>query len=339
MRSSRLIGPVLGLALIAAACAAPGKALGDGAAADAPSVSATASSADEPGSTPEIRTVGPSTSRPSTAAAEPTASGPVTPSPASTPASTGTPVKRTSQPLPGCTPDTLATVEDGTLTLATDTPQAPWFTGSDPANGKGFEAAVAADVAERLGYPADHVHWISVPKSEVLADRAGGFDAFIGQVAIPDQPNNGVSYSTGYFDDQTVLVARNGSPAVAVADQAELDALSLVTMRGTAVPASAGPAQVTGVDQLRARLPSSDGALLPLSVAQQVTDGSDVTVVARLAPPDGQQPRQFGMVVGRGSTLAPCVSAAIDTLRIEGVLTELAEQWLPGAKARELAAS
>jgi len=336
MRSSRLIGPVLGLALVAAACAAPGA--GAGAGGDATGVSTSASRGDELASTPDVRTVGPPTTVPATTAAEPTASGPATPSPAPTPASTGTPVKQTSQPLPGCTPDTLATVADGTLTLATDTPQTPWFTTSDPANGKGFEAAVAADVAGRLGYRPDQVRWISVRKSEVLADRAGGFDAFIGQVTIPDQPSNGISYSTGYFDDQTVLVARKGSPAVAVADQAELDALSLLTVRGTAVPRSVGPAQVTGVDQLRTRMSSADGALLPLSVAQHVADGSDVTVVARLAPPDGQQPRQFGMVVGRGSTLAPCVSAAIDVLRAEGTLESLATQWLPGADARELTA-
>ncbi len=49
-------------------------------------------------------------------------------------------------------------VKEGVLTIATDEPvYGPWFDNNDPANGKGYEGAVAYAVAEELGYSADKV--------------------------------------------------------------------------------------------------------------------------------------------------------------------------------------
>ncbi len=58
-----------------------------------------------------------------------------------------------------CTPDTMETVADGTLTIATDDPAyEPWFVDNDPTNGEGYESAVAYAIAEQLGYTAEPGH-------------------------------------------------------------------------------------------------------------------------------------------------------------------------------------
>jgi hypothetical protein len=47
-----------------------------------------------------------------------------------------------------CSPGSLETLEEGTLTVGTDSPAfEPWFSDDDPTNGKGFESAVAYAVA------------------------------------------------------------------------------------------------------------------------------------------------------------------------------------------------
>jgi polar amino acid transport system substrate-binding protein len=68
-----------------------------------------------------------------------------------------------------CTPDTMETVSDGTLTIATDDPAyEPWFVDNDPTNGKGYESAVAYAIAEQLGYTAEQVTWVNVPFNKVV---------------------------------------------------------------------------------------------------------------------------------------------------------------------------
>ena len=52
-----------------------------------------------------------------------------------------------------CAKGELATQTTGKLTVATDEPAyEPWFKDDKPANGKGFESAVAYAVADALGY-------------------------------------------------------------------------------------------------------------------------------------------------------------------------------------------
>src|SRR5246127_2628971 len=50
--------------------------------------------------------------------------------------------------------------QKGALTVATDKPAyPPWFEGNNPANGKGYESAVAYAVAKQLGFKNSQVKW------------------------------------------------------------------------------------------------------------------------------------------------------------------------------------
>ncbi len=56
-------------------------------------------------------------------------------------------------PAPSCSPSKLALHTSGVLTVATDAPAyPPYFENNKPANGKGFESAVAYAVAKQLGF-------------------------------------------------------------------------------------------------------------------------------------------------------------------------------------------
>ena len=69
-----------------------------------------------------------------------------------------------------CAPGALDTTTAGKLTIGTDNPAyEPWFSDNKPANGKGFESAVAYQVAERLGYPAANVVWTTVTFNNAIA--------------------------------------------------------------------------------------------------------------------------------------------------------------------------
>src|SRR5262245_21398160 len=69
-----------------------------------------------------------------------------------------------------CAKDNLTLVTPGTLTVATDEPAfPPWVLKNDPASGKGYEAAVAYEIADRLGFAPDEVTWVRVPFNKSYA--------------------------------------------------------------------------------------------------------------------------------------------------------------------------
>ncbi len=219
----------------------------------------------------------------------------------------------------------------GRLTLATGpTRTAPWFQGV-PAGGQGFEAAVAAAVADRLGYDPAHVTWTTVDPTQARSGAATGFDALIDQQVIPDQPSVTVQYSTGYLDNSLVLLAPEDSPVAAATTLAELSGHPIAVFPevvGLPIPGATkvatGPAAERAVDS-----GAVVGVVAPVTAAQGMLGNSGLAVVGQVPAPSGQQARQLGMLIPKSSTVAPCVSAALDTLRVEGALTGLAHTWLP----------
>ena len=84
-----------------------------------------------------------------------------------------------------CSPESLETLEPGTLTIATDQPAfEPWVVGDAPESGEGFEAAVAYAVAEQLGYAEDQVTWTRVPFNAAIQPGERPFDFDINQFSI-----------------------------------------------------------------------------------------------------------------------------------------------------------
>ncbi len=107
--------------------------------------------------------------------------------------------------VPGCAKSSLNLVEDGKLSLATDNPAFdPWWSGgskskdweiNDPSTGKGYESAVAYQIARRLGFTKAQVTWKAVPFLRSFAPGKKPFDWYMAQVSVTSERKNAVSFS------------------------------------------------------------------------------------------------------------------------------------------------
>jgi polar amino acid transport system substrate-binding protein len=247
-----------------------------------------------------------------------------------------------------CTPDTMETVTDGTLTIATDDPAyEPWFVDNDPANGKGYESAVAYAIAEQLGYTQDQVAWVTVPFNKVVQPGPKDFDLDVNQVSITEARRKAVDFSTGYYDVVQAVITNKGSAidgASSVADLADAKLGAQVgTTSYTAITDQVQPSQEPAVfdtnDQAVQALKNGqiDGIVVDLPTAYYMTavQLDDGMIVGQLPLPEGE-PEQFGAVLAKGSSLTDCISTAVDALREDGILDQINQEWLAQQGAPEL---
>ncbi|WP_458243095.1 ABC transporter substrate-binding protein [Streptomyces sp. MAI_2237] len=242
-----------------------------------------------------------------------------------------------------CAKGKLATKSSGRLTIATDEPAyEPWFKDDKPANGKGFESAVAYAVAGQLGYGRSAVVWQSVPFNKAFAPGEKTFDFDINQVSVSAERRKAVDFSSGYYDVRQAVIALKGSKAAKATSIADLKGLKLGAQVGTTslnyISDVVKPSQQAAVysknDQavsaLKNRQVDAIVTDLPTAfyvTAAQVTDGEIVGQFEN----QGTTPEQFGLVLDKGSALTSCVSSAVDALRKDGTLAKLEKQWLSDA--------
>ncbi|MGE2721340.1 ABC transporter substrate-binding protein [Mycolicibacterium celeriflavum] len=242
-------------------------------------------------------------------------------------------------PRPGdCQKDKLGTLYKGVFTFGTDQPvYPPWYIGDNPANGEGFESALAYAIANRLGYAPGDVRWVRVPFSEAIASGSKSFDANLNQFSITNQRRAVVDFSAPYFDVNQAVVTVKSSPAARVRSVEELKSLRLGAQVGSTSHTAAldiggsktvevyntnGDAKLalsTGeIDALVADLPTA------FTVAGELRDGM---IVGQL-PASDEAAEQFGVVLAKRSGLTACVSSTVDALREDGTLAQLRSEWL-----------
>ncbi|MFD5164295.1 ABC transporter substrate-binding protein [Streptomyces hawaiiensis] len=242
-----------------------------------------------------------------------------------------------------CAKGKLATRTSGKLTIATDQPAyEPWFKDDDPANGKGFESAVAYAVAEQLGYAKDKVAWQTVPFNKAFAPGEKTFDFDINQVSVSEERKKAVDFSSGYYDVRQAVVALKGSKAAKAKSIADLKGVKLGAQVGTTsldyIDDVVRPTQAAAVygknDQAKSALKNGqvDAIVVDLPTAFYITGAevTDATIVGQFEH-QGGTPEQFGLVLDKGSALTPCVSRAVNALREDGTLAEIEQQWLSDA--------
>jgi polar amino acid transport system substrate-binding protein len=247
-----------------------------------------------------------------------------------------------------CDKDSLETRADGVLTIGTDSPAyEPWFVDDDPTNGKGYESAVAYAIAEQLGYAQDEVEWVTVPFNAVVSPGEKKFDFDVNQVSITEERRNAVDFSSGYYDVRQAVITNAGSPidgATAIADLADATLGAQVgTTSYNAIGEQIGSSQQAAAfdthDQAVQALKNGqiDGIVVDLPTAYYMTavQLDDGVIVGQLPLPEGEV-EQFGAVLDKGSPLTDCVSQAVDALREDGTLDQLADEWLAQQGAPEL---
>jgi polar amino acid transport system substrate-binding protein len=243
---------------------------------------------------------------------------------------------------PTCTPSTLKTYRAGRLTVATDSPAyEPWFAKDKPANGQGFESAVAFAVAKQLGYPSSQVTWVTEAFNSAVAPTPKKFDFDINEVSITPARAKVVDFSSGYYDVAQAVIALKsdkyaGAKSIAALKGAKLGAqkgtTSLAAITGQIKPGPT-PAEYPTNDLAVQALKNGqiDGLVVDLPTGLYITAAelSKSTIIGQL--PVTGQPEQFGLVLDHGSPLTACVSKAVDALRANGTLSHLQQRWLTDA--------
>lgn len=236
------------------------------------------------------------------------------------------------------------TVTEGKLTIATGQPAYyPWVIDDAPESGEGFEAAVAYAVAEQLGYAKDDVVWVRDTFEESIAPGPKDFDINLQQFSITDDRRKAVDFSSPYYETTQVVISVDGSPAADATSVADLAGLLVGAQTGTTsftaaesiIAPDAGVQVFNTNDDAKLALESGtiDAMVVDLPTAFFLTgvelDGG--TIVGQLPVEEGTAGDAFGIVLPKDSALTGDVTAAVDALREDGTLDELATTWLADA--------
>ena len=245
-----------------------------------------------------------------------------------------------------CSPESLETLEEGTLTIGTDSPAfEPWFSDDDPTNGQGFESAVAYAVAEQLGYAQDDVTWTVAAFNSIISPAEKPFDLAINQVSITDERRQAVDFTSGYYTAAQTVITVAGSPIDGATTLADLKGAKLGAQVGTtslqAIEDVVQPDEEPGVfdtnDVAKTQLQNGqvDGIVVDLPTAFYITAAEldDGVIVGQLPATDGAEQEEFGIVLDKDSPLTDCATQAVDALREDGTLAKLEEEYLAGAGA------
>lgn len=225
----------------------------------------------------------------------------------------------------------------GVLTVATDKPAyPPWFEDNNPANGKGYESAVAYAVAKQLGFKNSQVKWAYEPFNDSYAPGPKKFDFDVNEISVSPQRAQAVTFSTSYYNVQQALVALKGTPIVTKHTPADLKGYVFGDQVGTTSLAFINSAiQPTQTPKVYETLNDVKQALQTHQIAALVTDtptaqyisSSEIkhSVMVGQFPSSGEH---YGLLFAKGNPLVTCVDKALATLNKNGTLAALEKKYL-----------
>jgi polar amino acid transport system substrate-binding protein len=225
----------------------------------------------------------------------------------------------------------------GVLTVATDKPAyPPWFVSNDPANGKGYESAVAYAVAAQLGFKKSQVKWAYEPFNNSYAPGPKKFDFDINEVSVTPQRAQAVTFSTSYFDVDQALVALKGTPIVTKHTPADLKTYVFGDQIGTTslafinsqIQPTQTPKVYESLNDVKQGLQTHQiAALVADTPTAQYISSSEIkkSVLVGQFPSSGEH---FGLLFHKGDPLVGCVDKALATLHHNGTLAALQKKYL-----------
>ncbi len=234
----------------------------------------------------------------------------------------------------------LTTFTQGKLTVATGEPAYfPWVIDDNPESGEGLEAAVAYAVADELGFAKEDVVWVRTSFEAAIAPGPKDWDMNLQQYTATDDRRKAVDFSTPYYTTGQAVVTTEGSKAAGAKSLADLRDLNI----GVAVGSTSQQAAEDIIKPTKSISPfnSNDDAVLALQSGQVDALVVDTPVAFYMT---GAQLDEKGIIVGtlagatdgdelsivlpKGSELTKPVSDALDKLRANGKLDELATTWM-----------
>jgi polar amino acid transport system substrate-binding protein len=292
------------------------------------------------------------------------ACGPAGASPSAAPATQAATQATVATPAPtpdACAKENLTTLTAGTLTVGADEPAFPpfysiedpapsgsiWSLGQPP-NGKGLESATAYAVAEELGFTRDQVTWVITPFNTAIQPGPKAFDIYLTQVSYSPERAEVVDLSDGYFDLNQSVVGNAGTPITEVTTVAGLKSFKLGAPVGTTsyqyIVDHIKPDQEPAVyDTLTAAITALnagqiDGIVsdLPTAFYMVAVELDNGEIVGSLPTAPGEDVEHFSILLDKGSSLTPCVNAALAALKADGTLAAIVDEWIAGGGAPEL---
>ena len=225
----------------------------------------------------------------------------------------------------------------GALTVATDKPAyPPWFASNDPANGKGYESAVAYAVAAQLGFKKSEVKWAYEPFNDSYAPGPKKFDFDINEISVTPQRAQAVTFSTSYYNVDQALVALKGTPIVTKHTPADLKKYVFGDQIGTTslafINSQIQPTQTPKIyetlnDVKQGLQTHQIAALVADTPTAQYISSSEIanSVLVGQFPSSGEH---FGLLFHKGNPLVGCVDKALSTLNRNGTLAALEKKYL-----------
>jgi polar amino acid transport system substrate-binding protein len=241
------------------------------------------------------------------------------------------------------------TLKEGSLTIATGEPAYfPWVIDNKPEDGKGFEAAVALEIASRLGFPPDKVTWVRTTFDQAIQPGPKDFDFNLQQYSITDDRAKVIDFSTAYYKPaQAVLVSK---PTVEAGAKPTVD--SLKTLRWGAVEGTTQPGLIKKlIDPAQDLLIYTDvadsvEALKARQIDAVLMDLPSALYTAAVVLPDGVVLGQFegstddsqgiGLVFEKGNALRDCANEALAAMEADGKLKAIEAEWLQTATGAPL---
>jgi len=238
----------------------------------------------------------------------------------------------------------------GTLTVATGNPAfPPWWEGgesdgsefefNDPAKGQGYEGAVVAELASRLGFAfPDEVTFLGLGFNKSFAPGPKDFDFVLQQISYLPERDEAVDFSGSYYDVRQALVSVQGSPIAAATSIAELADAKLGAPIGTTslsviedvVQPSEEPAVYDDLAGAVQDLKSGaiDGIVVDLPSAFFITAVQIPKGVVVGQFETGETQEYFAMAFETGSPLVECVNLGLEEMKADGILDAIEQEWL-----------
>ena len=260
----------------------------------------------------------------------------------SAPAATGsaTSAATSSAAATTCSKSTLALHSPGVLTVATDSPAyPPYFEDNKPANGKGFESAVAYAIASKLGFSNNEVKWVTEPFDSSYAPGPKSFDFDINEISITKPREKAVDFSAPYYTNPQGIIVGSDSKYAHVTSLAALQGAKIGVQIGTTSldavnqvikPTSQPDVFNTSNDVVAAfKIHRVDAIVVDLATAfELISEIKHSTIAGQFTAPGGDN---WGVLLTKGSKLTPCVSQAVNALQSDGTLAALNKRWIASA--------
>lgn len=234
------------------------------------------------------------------------------------------------------------TIKDGVLTIATGNPAYyPWVMDNAPDSGKGFEAAVAYAVADRMGFSKDKVEWTSASFDQSIQPGAKDFDFNLQQFSITEEREKVVDFSEPYYSAPMAVLVRQGvvdNGATATIDSLKklkwgIDSNTTgMAMLSETIKSDSDPLlyddNVNVIEAMKANQIDAGLFDLPTAMYLSAVVLDDGVVLGQFPADRTDNPDQFGLLMEDGSALKACVDEAVLSLTEDGTLASIEAEWL-----------